>query len=116
LSKFRDAGDARIFDAPKLFRILVRISRQSRLRVDSPVIDTIRGPRGAQVGQASPIFNATEQQCISIGQFCYAGIEDAVNWIGPVVLRKDWIARITSEQRKPSMRLNMRFGGAAVWR
>jgi hypothetical protein len=45
----------------------VRVVWHGRLRIDAPVVDPIRRTRCAQMGKATPIFDATEQQCIAIG-------------------------------------------------
>src|ERR1039458_8479022 len=99
LLEFRDVGNARIFNAPYLFRILLRIRYQRRLRINSPFVDPVGGTRGTKMRQAAAIFNATKQQGISICQQDGSSVEDTVNRIGPFVASKERIAGITRKQR-----------------
>ncbi len=98
LFEFRNVGDARIFDAPDLFRELARIRQQRWLGIDAPSVDSIGGTRGAQMRQAAPVFHAAKQQRISVWQPYSPGVEDAVDRIGPVVPAQDRIAGIAREQ------------------
>jgi hypothetical protein len=70
-----DNGDARVFDAPELFRILLRIGDRRRLRVDDPAVGTVVGPRGAQMGVAMPVLHATEEQRRAVRQSRRPGVE-----------------------------------------
>src|SRR5271157_814295 len=49
LLEFRDIGNARILDAPYLFRVLIWIRHQSWLGVDAPIVDAVCRTRGAQM-------------------------------------------------------------------
>jgi len=49
------------------------------------------------MGQTSPIFDTAKQQGVSVGKSYGACIEHAVNWIRPVVLRKNRIRRTAGE-------------------
>src|ERR1035437_3392400 len=99
LLEFRDVGNARIFNAPYLFRILLRTRHQRRLRINSPFVDPVSGTRGTKMRQAAAIFNATKQQSISIFQQDGSSVEDTVNRIGPFVASKERIAGISRKQR-----------------
>ncbi len=109
LFEFRDVGDARVFDAPYLFRKLLRIRHQGRLRIDPPVIDSIGGTRDAQMRQAAPVFNAAKKQCISIRQRYNSRVQDAVDRVWPVFTGKNGIAGISSEQGKVGAHLCRRL-------
>ena len=47
LLEFRDIGDARILNAPNLFRVLFWIRQQSWLGVNAPIVDAIGRTRRA---------------------------------------------------------------------
>ena len=50
--------------------------------------------------QAAPVLNAAKQQCLSVWQPHGSGIEDAVDWIGPILPAENWIAGMPGEERK----------------
>src|SRR5271170_2563650 len=47
LLQFRDISDSGVFDPPDLFGVFARICYQSRLGIDAPTIDAIRGASSA---------------------------------------------------------------------
>jgi hypothetical protein len=98
LLKLGDVRDSRILNAPNLLRKLLGVRHQGRLRVDPPPIDAVRRSRGAEVRQAGPVFNAAQQQRISVGQRNSRRIEDAVDGIGPILSAENRVAGLTLEQ------------------
>ena len=91
-------SDARIFNTPDFLRILLRVGHQRRFTIDLPSIDAILRARGAQMRQAAPVFNAAQEQSGSIRQQGCAGIEHAVDGVGPILARQDGIARVAQKQ------------------
>lgn len=100
LLEFGNICDARIFDAPYFFRKVSRICRHRWLRINTPSIDTIRRTSSTKMRQAAAIFNAAKQESIPVGKPYGSGIEDAVNWIRPVIPAKERIAWMTRKQRR----------------
>jgi len=98
LLKFRDIGNARIFDTPYLLGIFPGICHQCRLRINAPSIDTVDRTRGTKMRQSAAIFNAAEQQRVAVGQPYSPRVKDAVNRIGPVFPAENRIAGIARKQ------------------
>ncbi len=61
------------------------------MRIDLPVCNPILTARGSQMSHACAVFDAGEQESLTIGQSNRAGIEDRVNLIGPVRRSKNRI-------------------------
>ncbi len=99
LLQLRHVSDARIFYAPEFFGVFARIGRQRRLRINAPAIDSIRGSGRAKVRQATPIFDATQQQRVSVVQTNDTGVEDAVDRIGPVLAAENRVGGMAEEER-----------------
>ena len=91
-------GDARILDAPDFFGILLRAGHQCRFTINLPSIDTVPRPRGAEMRQATPVFNPAQEQSSAIRQQGCAGIEHAVDGVRPILARQDRVARVTQKQ------------------
>ena len=98
LAKFGHEGDARIFDAPNFFRILVREGRHGGFGVDHPIVDSIFRARRTKVRKATAIFDAAEEKSGPVGQKCSARVEDAINAIRPILFGQDWIQGVAGEQ------------------
>jgi hypothetical protein len=49
--------------------------------------------------EAGAVFNAAEQECISVLQQRRACVEDTVDWIRPVLSSQNGIATISREER-----------------
>jgi hypothetical protein len=62
------------------------------------MIDAIGGSGGAEMRQAAAVFNAAQQQGISIGQQYGPGVQYTIDRIGPVFTPEDRIAEITRKQ------------------
>jgi hypothetical protein len=77
-------GDARILDAPKLFRMKIWLWQKRWLIVDEPTIDPVRGASGAKVRVAAPVFYAAQEECCAVSQPGSPWIEDRVCGIGPI--------------------------------
>ena len=98
LLQLRDPGDARILDAPELFREFAGQRGHGGLRVDPPAVDAVGGARGAEMREAAPVFYATEEQGVAVREQRDAGVKDAVDWIGPVLAAEDGIAGMAGKE------------------
>ena len=100
LFKFRDVGDAGIFDAPNLFRVVARVRRPAWApgRCASPSMPFAE--RAAQRWD-SPRRSSTRQRSnvSPSGSLHCPGIEDAVDRIRPILPAENGIAGIAREQR-----------------
>src|SRR6185437_14298052 len=56
--------------------------------------------RASQVGKPAPVFHTAQQQRVAVSQTYSAGIEDAVDCVGPVIPAENRIFGMTSEQRE----------------
>jgi hypothetical protein len=50
--------------------------------------------------EAGAVFNAAEQECISVLQQRRACVEDTVDWIRPVLSSQNWILAVSSKKRR----------------
>ena len=91
-------GDARVFDAPHFFREVFGVGQQSGLRVNLPVIHAIGGAGHTKVGMAAPIFHAAQQQGRAVRQQGGAGVEHAIDRIGPIGGGQDGIELVTAKE------------------
>ena len=107
LLQFWDIRDARIFNTPDLLWKLTRTRHQRWLGINAPAIDSIRRARSTKMRQTAPIFDAAEQQGITIGKLDCTCVEYAVNRIRPIFSAKDGIAGMTSEEG--SLGIHMRL-------
>src|SRR6266567_6027996 len=98
LLKFRHERDARIFDAPDLLRMILRVGHQCRLVVDLPSIDAVARARGAKMRQAATILDSAQQQGGAVREHRCAGIKHTVNGIRPVLAREDWVGTMAMQQ------------------
>ncbi len=98
LLEFGNECDARVFNAPDLFGKLPRARHQCWFRVDYPSIDAILRASGAQMRQAAAIFDTTEEQRGSIRQPGCASVKHAVDRVGPIFSRKDWVAWMARQE------------------
>ena len=98
LREFRDIGNARILNAPNLFRVLFWTRQQSWPGVDAPIVDAIGRTRRAQMRQSAFVFNAAQEQGISILQLYGPCVQNAVDGIGPVLPAEKRIAGRTHKQ------------------
>ena len=104
LLQLRNIRDARIFNAPKLFRIIARIGRHRWLS-DRYASCRCRLPSAPRTSGTSPRRSSTRQSSSvsPSASFTAAGIEYAVDWIRPVLLSQNRIAFIAREQGKSRM-------------
>jgi hypothetical protein len=51
------------------------------------------------VRETETVFDATQQQSVSVGKPRHAGVEDAVHRIRPVFSGQDGIVRVAEEKR-----------------
>ena len=66
--EFRHVGDARVFDAPHFFGIVLGIGQERGFGIDLPAVHAVHRARSAQMREAAAIFHAAEEQSGSIGQ------------------------------------------------
>ena len=97
--ELRNIGDAGIFNTPDLLWKLAWVRHQRRPWVDHPTIDSIYRTGRAEVRHSGTVFHATEQECVSVLEQRRTCIEDAVDWIRPVLSSQNGIATISSEER-----------------
>ena len=100
LAQFGNIGDARIFDAPQLFRKMLGIGQQGGLRIDPPAVPAVGGAGRAEMGLPAAILDAAQQQRRAVGQPRRAGIEHAVDRIGPIGGGQDGIVLVTGERAR----------------
>jgi hypothetical protein len=50
------------------------------------------------MGVATAILDATQQECLAVGQTCGAWVEDRIDRIRPVFGTEDRVARMTMEE------------------
>ena len=99
LVELRNVADARIFDAPYFLWKLPRAGNQCRLRIDDPTIDSVGRAGRAEVRYASAVFDPAQQECVSVLEQRRASIENAVDWIRPVLSSQNGISAISREKR-----------------
>ena len=83
LPQFGKVGDPWIFNPPNLLRKGLWVRHQSRLRVDLPVADPIRGAGGAEMGESAPIFDATQKKRGAVGEQHRTRVENAIYEVRP---------------------------------
>ena len=102
-----DPGDAGVFHAPRLFRVIHRIGREGGLGIDPPVGDAVGTAGHTEVGMAATVFDPHEQQRGG-ADLAGARIEDGVDRVGPVIGREDRITLVAAEQFGVMLRLHKR--------
>ena len=85
LLQFGDESDARIFNAPDFFGMVLGAGHQGWFAVDLPAIDAVARARGAKMRQAAPVFHSAEQQSRSVCEQRRARVEDTVNRVRPIL-------------------------------
>ena len=105
LLEFRDVSDARIFDAPNLFRILLRI-RQSKSVWDRCANCRChwRNARRTDAIIRSCLQRGTGAGYLHPANLNRAGVHDTIDRIGPVFAAEKWIAGMANKQRMLSAR------------
>jgi hypothetical protein len=68
LLQLRHESDARIFNAPDLFRILSGIRYQCGFAIDEPSINPVLRARGAKMRQTTAILDAAKQECRAVSE------------------------------------------------
>src|ERR1043166_1592577 len=83
----------------KIVGVLLGIRQKRWLTIDLPFVDAIHRTGHAQVRKAPTIFNTTEQERRTIWQKCRAGVEHAVDRIGPILSRQNGIGSMPVKER-----------------
>ena len=92
-----DPGHARVFHAPRFFRVVCRIGRETGLRVDPPIRHAVVAPGHGQMRMSPPVLDA-DQQDRFLAQLTRAGVEHRVGRIRPVAGREDRVGVVAMEQ------------------
>ena len=94
-----NVSDTRIFDAPKLFWILIWIRHQGWCWIDLPSVHTVRRTRGAEMRETAAILHPAKQQRRAILQQRCSGVKHAIDPIRPVLTGQDWIGGMPMKER-----------------
>ena len=97
LAAVLDPGQASVFHAPRFFRVVRRIGRETGLGVDPPVRHAVVAPGHGQMRMSPAVLDADEQDRF-IAQLTRAGVEHRVGRIGPVPGREDRVVGVAMEQ------------------
>ena len=77
--QFRHVGQSRIFDAPQLFGIFLRVWHERGCRINLPSVHAIGGTGGAKMREAPSVLDTAEQQGRPILAQRRACIENAID-------------------------------------
>ncbi len=92
-----DPSQAGIFHAPRLFRVVCRIGRETGFGVDPPVRRAVIASRHGQMRMSAAVLNADEQDRL-LAHPTRAGVECRVRRIRPVSGRQDGVVAVAMEQ------------------
>jgi hypothetical protein len=93
-----ERDDARVLDAPQLFRVLLWGSRERRLCIDVPVAYAIAAARSGQVRDPAAVLDADQQQGLSGRQSRGTWIEDRVCGVWPTCRGQQGIVGVPLKQ------------------
>lgn len=97
LLEFGNVCDARVFDTPDFFGVVVRVGQKRRLGVNPPAVHSILRACRAKMGQTSSVLHTAKQERIASRQTHCGCIEDAVNRIGPILAGQDGVAVVARQ-------------------
>jgi hypothetical protein len=79
-----EKDDARIFNTPEFFRVLIGGCGKRWLSIDAPIGDTVSAARGREMRDTPTVLHAHQQQRVVGGQSDRARVEDRVRRVRPV--------------------------------